>query len=152
MLLTTARTVATGVGAGRFPRAPGTFASALAALVGAGLVAISPAAVAAAAVGCCAAGVWALTELRPEGDPGWVVIDEIAGQLVALLGLARPAWPGILAAFLLFRAFDIAKPGPVGWLDRKEGPLGVMGDDIAAGLMTAAVLALVRWRLPGLLE
>ena len=46
-------------------------------------------------------------------------------------------WPGWISAFVLFRLFDIWKPGPVGWADRKSGPLGVMLDDIIAGLMAA---------------
>ncbi|TQV61483.1 MAG: phosphatidylglycerophosphatase A, partial [Halothiobacillaceae bacterium] len=55
-------------------------------------------------------------------------------------------WPWILAGFLLFRVFDILKPWPVGWLDRRlHGGLGIMLDDIAAGGMAAVLLYLARW-------
>ena len=80
-------------------------------------------------------------------DPGHVVIDEVAGQWVALLpvgfGAAQAGvgygalWPGWVAAFVLFRLFDIWKPGPVGWADRQQGASGVMMDDIIAGVMAA---------------
>jgi phosphatidylglycerophosphatase A len=80
-------------------------------------------------------------------DPGHVVIDEVAGQWIALWPVAFGAvmaevsytalWPGWVAAFFLFRAFDIAKPGPVGWADRQKGAYGVMMDDVIAGLLAA---------------
>jgi phosphatidylglycerophosphatase A len=80
-------------------------------------------------------------------DPGHVVIDEVAGQWVALLPVAFGAagagvgygalWPGWVAAFVLFRLFDVWKPGPVGWADRQQGASGVMMDDIIAGVMAA---------------
>lgn len=75
-------------------------------------------------------------------DPGEIVIDEVAGQLVALLplagGRARP-W-ALATGFALFRVLDIVKPGPVGWADRKAGSFGVMGDDLIAGGLAAALL------------
>jgi phosphatidylglycerophosphatase A len=80
-------------------------------------------------------------------DPGHVVIDEVAGQWVALLPVAFGAaqagvavtalWPGWVAAFFLFRLFDIWKPGPIGWADRQQGAHGVMMDDLFAGLLAA---------------
>ena len=74
-----------------------------------------------------------------------MVVDEIAGQWIAMLGLGRrPQARGLLAAFALFRLLDIIKPGPIGWADRKRGPLGVMGDDIIAGAIAAVALRLVR--------
>jgi phosphatidylglycerophosphatase A len=89
-------------------------------------------------------------------DPGHVVIDEVAGQWVALLPVAFGAahagvavtalWPGWVGAFFLFRLFDIWKPGPVGWADRKKGAVGVMLDDLIAGVFAAigvSVLALL---------
>ena len=87
-------------------------------------------------------GYWALTRLPETGaDPGWVVIDEAAGQSLALA--AATGWLGVLLAFALFRLFDITKPGPVGWADRQKGPFGVMADDVIAGAMAAAVLLLL---------
>ena len=52
-------------------------------------------------------------------------------------------WPGWVSAFLLFRLFDIWKPGPVGWADRRPGPTGVMLDDVVAGLIAAALVTLL---------
>ncbi|HBS49067.1 MAG TPA: phosphatidylglycerophosphatase A [Rhodobacteraceae bacterium] len=104
----------------------------------------------------CSSGFWAtkrLTEGQADHDPSWIVIDEVAGQWIALLALSFPAWhagidihrlwPGWIAAFVLFRLFDIWKPGPVGWADRKGGPLGVMLDDVIAGVLAGlCVLAM----------
>jgi phosphatidylglycerophosphatase A len=89
-------------------------------------------------------GYWALTRL-PEtaADPGWVVVDEAAGQSLALA--AASGWIGVVLAFALFRLFDITKPGPVGWADRQKGPFGVMADDVIAGAMAAAVILLLAW-------
>ena len=86
-------------------------------------------------------------------DPGWIVIDEVAGQWVALFPVSYGAammgveierlWPGWIAAFVLFRLFDIWKPWLVGRADRMGGPLGVMLDDIVAGVFAAlGVIAL----------
>ncbi|WPB87213.1 phosphatidylglycerophosphatase A family protein [Sediminicoccus rosea] len=87
-------------------------------------------------------GYWALTRL-PEAaaDPGWVVVDEAAGQSLALA--AATGWLGVVLAFALFRLFDITKPGPVGWADRQKGPFGVMADDVIAGAMAAVILLLL---------
>jgi phosphatidylglycerophosphatase A len=70
-----------------------------------------------------------------------VVVDEAAGQSLALA--AASGWLGVVLAFALFRLFDVAKPGPVGWADRQPGPLGVMGDDLIAGALAAAALLLM---------
>jgi phosphatidylglycerophosphatase A len=87
-------------------------------------------------------GYWALTRL-PEAaaDPGWVVVDEAAGQSLALA--AATGWVGVILAFALFRLFDITKPGPVGWADRQKGAFGVMADDVIAGAMAAVVILLL---------
>lgn len=84
-----------------------------------------------------------------ESDPSHVVIDEFAGQWLALMPLSLGAWsmgadihrlwPGWLAAFLLFRLFDITKPGPIGKADRRGDALGVLLDDLLAGLAAALV-------------
>jgi phosphatidylglycerophosphatase A len=82
-----------------------------------------------------------------DDDPSHVVIDEVTGQWIALwpvaIGAAAIAapitalWPGWVAAFLLFRLFDIWKPGPIGWADRRNDALGVMLDDVIAGAFAA---------------
>ncbi|MCI0752847.1 phosphatidylglycerophosphatase A family protein [Teichococcus vastitatis] len=90
-------------------------------------------------------GWWALERLPDRhADPSWVVIDEGAGQSLALAALPLGAGPaGLALAFLLFRLFDITKPGPVGWADRRKGTAGVMLDDLFAGGMAAAVILAV---------
>jgi phosphatidylglycerophosphatase A len=141
-----ARWIAGGFGTGFAPIAPGTVASAAAALVGAALLWWSPWALAVAALLATAGGVWAVHAAYVDGDPGWVVIDEFAGQWIALLGLAVATPLGVAAAFLLFRLFDITKLGPVGWADRRHDAIGVMADDVIAGAIVAALLwGLRRW-------
>lgn len=73
-------------------------------------------------------------------DPSEVVVDEYAGVLIAL-AFVPWQWPWVVAAFVLFRIFDITKPGPVGWADRKlTGTWGVMMDDLIAGLLAGLIL------------
>jgi phosphatidylglycerophosphatase A len=149
--MTLARIVATGGGVGFMPVAAGTAASALAAVTGAAVLAWSAVALALMALAACAAGMWAVRALRANDDPGWVVIDEYAGQWIALLGLARPTPLGVLVAFVLFRVLDITKLGPVGWADRRHDAFGVMADDVIAGALAACVLWGVRLAWPGVL-
>lgn len=77
-----------------------------------------------------------------EHDPGPVVIDEVAGQWLAMMPIAAMlTWQGVLAAFILFRIFDIFKPWPISWVDRQvPGGLGVMLDDVLAGGAAAVCL------------
>ncbi|MEH6655455.1 phosphatidylglycerophosphatase A [Loktanella salsilacus] len=95
-------------------------------------------------------GWWATAhETRRSGneDPSEIVVDEVVGQWIALWPLAIGAanvgasytalWPGWVVAFALFRLFDIKKWGPVGWADRRGDPLGVMLDDVIAGVFAA---------------
>ena len=95
-------------------------------------------------------GIWAASRverLDQTKDPSKVVIDEVAGQLIALLPI--PLWvigPSrlwILFAFLLFRAFDIVKPYPIRRLEDLESGLGIVIDDVAAGAYAAAVLSII---------
>ena len=144
------RVVASGFGAGFSPKAPGTAGSLVGAAIGAALLAVSPwwllgGAALATGVGVvatrAATGMRLFSTTHGEGDdPGWIVIDEIAGQMLAMLALPRPTWAGVALAFVLFRVLDISKPGPVGWADRKGGAAGVMGDDVIAGLSAALLL------------
>ena len=132
-------------GVGALPKAPGTWASALAALVGCLLLPI-PGVLPVATVAACAAGFWAIPQAVPDrnADPGWVVIDEVAGQWIAMLGLGEVTWYGVLLAFAGFRVLDITKPGPVGWADRQGGAFGIMADDMLAGTIVAAALLALR--------
>lgn len=98
------------------------------------------------------AGFWAATRteriLRLK-DPGKVVVDEVAGQMVALLPLsASPSRSGIIISFVLFRLFDIFKPYPARRFERLDSGLGIMADDLMAGFYAAIGTALVMfiWR------
>ena len=94
-------------------------------------------------------GVWSATLVERHlgvEDPGLVVIDEVLGMLVSLLWLPL-SWPVVLAAFLVFRAFDIIKPWPAGRFERLGSGLGIMADDAMAGVYANLVVqALVWWR------
>jgi len=146
-----ARAVASGGGIGRVPIAGGTLGSLAALLSGAGFMRLSPIALPAAALLACCGGLWAVRAAGAADDPGWAVIDEFAGQWIAMLALPRATPRGLSAAFLLFRLIDIGKPGPVGWADRQKSAAGVMGDDVIAGGLSAAILWAVQKRWPGLL-
>jgi phosphatidylglycerophosphatase A len=134
----------TGFGSGLAPRAPGT-AGSLAALLPwwfllRGLDPWLYALVLGAtfAVGVAAAD-WLIARTRIQ-DPSVFVWDEFVGVWLALF-LAPPGWPWMLAGFALFRLFDIWKPWPVRWADRRvHGGLGAMLDDVLAGLYALAVL------------
>jgi phosphatidylglycerophosphatase A len=101
-------------------------------------------------------GTWA-TERETAGaddkDPSEIVIDEVVGMWIALWPLSAGLWlggaaawvfpwPGWVGAFVLFRLFDVWKPGPVGWADRQPGAMGVMLDDVIAGAMAAVLVVL----------
>jgi phosphatidylglycerophosphatase A len=136
--MTSAFAVASLCGVGRLRPAPGTWAS----LVVLPAALLGPWWCLAFGIAFSLAGLWAVSRL-PEAreDPGWVVADEAAGQCLALAALpAGASFWWILAGFALFRAADILKPGPIGWADRMGGSLGVMLDDILAGLLAGAVL------------
>lgn len=94
------------------------------------------------------AGIWAATRVERQEkkkDPGKVVIDEVAGQLIALLPIGLTltwSWRGwAIASFFLFRAFDIVKPYPVRKLESLPSGLGIVVDDLGAGAYAAVVLA-----------
>lgn len=148
----TARWLATVAGLGDLLPAPGTTVGSV---VGAGACAAClvgfPNAAPAILVGglmlLVPIGVWACgaeAARRGRTDPGAVVIDEVAGQWLALALVAalqsRPISLGLVAvSFLLFRVADIAKPWPIRALERLPGGWGIMADDIAAGLLAAGV-------------
>ena len=147
--MTLAKAVTTLGGLGRLRLAPGTWGSA--AVLPAVLLGPLPCLLLALLLAL--AGIWAVRAVlgtETSMDPGWVVVDEGAGQLLALAALpAGAGWAGVLLAFALFRALDILKPGPVGWADRQPGVLGVMLDDLVAGALAGAVILLLRAAWPG---
>jgi phosphatidylglycerophosphatase A len=73
-------------------------------------------------------------------DPGFVVIDEVLGQWVTLLGTADLNWQKLLTGFLLFRVFDIWKPWPIRQIEHLPEGYGIVCDDLAAGLYGALIL------------
>jgi len=146
--------IATVFGVGYLKPAPGTWGS-LVALPLFWVIHVflgGPWAALVATIAVTLIGWWAIkqaTDGADDHDPSEIVIDEVAGQWVALLPLSFGAaamgadilalYPGWIAAFILFRLFDIWKPGPVGWADRRCDAFGVMFDDIIAGAMAAIV-------------
>jgi len=91
-------------------------------------------------------GVWAVEAVGVAAeDPGWIVVDEVAGQMMTLLFLGHVGVWGLVLAFGLFRLFDIWKVGPVGWVDARHDAWGVMGDDWVAGFLAGLVLLLVQY-------
>jgi phosphatidylglycerophosphatase A len=142
------RIIASAGGIGFFPWAPGTAGSAVALIVGAVILRYAGHGVLAlAAVLAAVAGLWAIRACRTTDDPGWVVIDEVAGQWITLLGLGHLTWAGAAAAFALFRLLDITKPGPIGWADRQNSAFGIMADDVIAGVAGAVILwVLLLWK------
>ncbi len=150
-----AHIIAAGLGAGASPRAPGTAGSLVGLALGALLLQASPILLLAGIVLATYGGLWAITaatglplratqEEATHADPGWIVIDEIAGQMLALVALHRASVLGLAAAFALFRLFDILKPGPIGWADRQGGAAGIMADDLLAGFASALCLLLLQ--------
>ncbi len=137
--------LASGFYTGYAPKAPGTVGSVLGLLLGAALLAVGHAPLVFGILVVSGLGVWAVSATGRAGqDPGWIVIDEIAGQMIAMLALPGVSLFGLVLAFALFRLFDIWKPGPVGWADARHDEWGVMGDDWIAGLMAAVCLGLLR--------
>jgi len=149
------RLIATFGGVGLLRPAPGTWGS----IVGLGLGVLLHMAggfwlLVVATFVVTAVGYWAVAAEVGDSadDPSEFVIDEVAGQWVALWPVSFGAmmmgaeitalYPGLITAFLAFRAFDILKPGPVGWADQQHGAFGIMADDIIAGWLAAMIVAL----------
>ncbi len=137
--------LAFGFGAGLSPFAPGTAGTVLGVFI---YLSIAPLPLPYYIAVCSllfVAGVWICARTSQDlgvHDHSGIVFDEIVGFLVAMIALPSD-WLWLLAGFVLFRVFDIAKPWPIGWLDRHvEGGLGIMLDDLLAGLAALALLQL----------
>jgi phosphatidylglycerophosphatase A len=155
--------IATGFGAGFAPVAPGTFGSAEGVVLFIAINALLNNRFAltsrwamivfiAINVALFFIGVWAsdrACDITGIKDPSIVVIDEVSGQLIALTPLILvPSLEGLLAAFVLFRTFDIFKPYPIRRLEALSGGLGVMADDVLAGVYAAVLVWLgMYWHL-----
>lgn len=150
-----ARFVTSAGGAGFMPIAPGTWGSGVTVVVMFAVYWLKPsllvgplaaAALTAISIALGWLGVWAgdrVAKLVNDDDPSEVVIDEVVGQLLtyALLPVAGRAWTltsfvvALVVGFLIFRALDIVKPGPIDTLQNLHGGLGIMADDFMAGIV-----------------
>jgi len=141
---------ATFFGIGTLGPGPGTWGSAAAVLIWLAAtetvpLSVQPFVLASMALIAIAIGIPAATRVaRASGnkDPGFIVIDEVAGQWITLL-FVSVAWKTLLAAFILFRGFDIVKPPPVRQLERLSEGTGIVVDDVAAGLYGLLVMQLL---------
>lgn len=138
---------ALGAGLGLAPKAPGTFGT----LLGIPLLFLMPSNLLAylvVLVVLFAFGVWCCDECaRYLGvhDHGAIVWDEVVGYLITMMALPV-TWQWILAGFIVFRIFDIAKPWPISWVDRQvKGGMGIMVDDVLAGVFAGITLQLAYW-------
>jgi len=153
LLTSPAGWVACGFGSGLAPVAQGTFGSLAALIPWLALRELSlPIYLGIVVIGFIL-GVWACDvagkRLRVD-DHRSLVWDEFIGQWIALIpALFAPfAWWQLVAGFVLFRLFDVAKPWPIGWVDRRvKGGFGVMIDDVIAGIFAALVLRLLGYAL-----
>ena len=138
-------------GVGYLPLMPGTFGS----LVGVGMFLLLAranmplvAVVVVLILAVTFAGIWAgsrIEQLSGRKDPGKVVVDEVAGQLIALVPLTLfPRWStvAVILSFILFRFFDIVKPYPANRLQELDGGVGIMFDDLVAGVYGAVVVSI----------
>ena len=134
--------IATCGGVGYFPVAPGTAGSVVGLVLVAALGRLPvetpwlSVLLGGAAVGVFILGVWAASQAESffgRTDPGQVVIDEVAGQVITFLASPAASWKWLLAGFIMFRVFDILKPFPAGRAERLPGGWGIMLDDVVAG-------------------
>jgi phosphatidylglycerophosphatase A len=141
-------------GVGYLPLIPGTFGSMLGVGIfllltrvtaGSSLVVV----VVVAILAFTFAGIWAATrteELSGRKDPGKVVVDEVAGQMIALLPLTfftHWSTTAVIVSFILFRFFDIVKPYPAGRFEALKGGYGIMCDDLVAGAYGAVITTII---------
>lgn len=138
--------LATWFGCGYFPLGPGTVGSLAALLMavamnrywGAGRITFLV-----ATIVLTGPAIWSATEterLLQRQDPGMVVVDEVLGVWVTLLGALQLNWKSFTAAFILFRVFDIWKPWPVRLCEKLPEGTGIVADDLAAGVYAAIML------------
>lgn len=143
--------IAAGFGSGWLPKAPGTWGSLMALLPGYGLLmafgswSLIGASVILLMIGCVACAQ--VLPGLPDDDPGWIVVDEWAGQWLCLgVGAVTggPPWPVLVLSFFAFRLLDILKPWPISRCER-WGPAwwAIMADDMAAGLIGGIIVAVL---------
>ena len=136
--------IAFGFGAGLAPKAPGTFGSLVGLLAALALFELPVPWRVAAVLAVIGAGIWICGESArrlQRHDDQRIVFDEISGVLLTSLVVAKPAVFALVLVFVLFRFFDIVKPWPIREADHSlSGGLGIMLDDIIAGIFAAAIL------------
>ena len=134
-----------GFGSGLMPKAPGTFGTLAALPVYLLMANLSPLIYSLIVVAMFGLGVYLCQKTTDElkvHDHSGIVFDEIVGFLITMIAVPL-SWQWIIAGFMLFRLFDIVKPWPISWLDRKvHGGLGIMLDDVLAGVFALIVMHL----------
>ena len=140
------RWVAFGLGVGLLPMAPGTFGTLLAVPLVLLLAFLDPllyAIVCVALVGMAIMVADRVEHQLGQEGPGVIVIDEVAGFVVAMAFLPAKLWV-VVIAFAIFRVLDIFKPPPIDWIERRfKGGVAIVADDVVAGLLTNAVVHLL---------
>jgi len=134
---------------GYFPKGSGTIGSLIALPIAYCASSLSIYVLWAVTLAFFAFGLWAITQFTEnttDKDPSCVIVDEVVGQLITFLVIMPyfMHWPVLLLGFVLFRFFDIFKFGLVAFWDRRKRPLGVMMDDVAAGILAGFVLAILQ--------
>lgn len=148
-LQVTARVLSTWFGCGYWPWGPGTVGSAAAVLIAIAMhhhAGVDPwvlglVGVLTLPLSIWASGVEAVTSGRK--DPQHVVLDEVIGQWITLAPVMHFDWKYALAGFALFRIFDILKPAPARQMESLPGGIGIMADDVMAGIYGAVVMAVI---------
>lgn len=139
-----AKAIATALGAGYSPLAPGTCGTLVTIPLAWALAGLPLWQYLAAVVAVIGVGIWAAERADKAWgthDSGRIVIDEVAGYLVTMALVARGHWVPLVVGFVVFRALDIIKPPPIRWLDENlPGGFGVVIDDVAAGVLGMVVM------------
>ena len=142
--------LALGFGSGAIPKAPGTCGTALAVLLYLPLSQLNPNHYLLMVIVACVVGIYLCGKTAEDlgvHDHGSIVWDEFVGFWITMIA-APVGWVWVVVGFVLFRFFDIIKPWPINWIDKKvTGGLGIMLDDVVAGVMAALVLQGLAWGL-----
>lgn len=139
--------IAIGFGAGKLPKAPGTWGSILGLALAWSLASMPQYIALGVLVLSIALAIWSAeraAQLLQDKDPSCVVSDEIVGCALGLIWVPW-SWGTALVGFALFRVFDIWKPWPVSWAERLPGGLGIVADDLVAGVYAATCLLGYQW-------
>ncbi len=143
--------IALGFGTGLAPVAPGTFGTLPALLLWIPLSNLHWSVYLAIVTAMAVAGIWICqiaSDSSGHHDHGSIVWDEIVGYLIAVFAIPF-SLTAMVVGFVLFRLFDIAKPWPISWADKQvKGGLGIMLDDVIAGLICCVILHASHWWFP----